>query len=60
MPTRIVKVGTSAQAVTTRVVPGKRPGFTEPHEHVTLETPRLSETQRLRALSVRDHKDKPT
>jgi hypothetical protein len=54
MTSRIVRVGRREQVVTTRWVAGKHPGFTDVHEHVTLATPNVTDSQRLRLLSTRD------
>jgi hypothetical protein len=40
---------------TTKWIAGAAPGFTDVHEHVTLETPRIgSETQRLRLMTAKE------
>jgi hypothetical protein len=55
MTSRIVRIGRQAQVITTRWVAGTLPGFTERHEHVTLETPKAhSDTARLRLLTAKE------
>lgn len=57
MSTRVVRVGRIEQAIFTEVKPGEYPGFTERHEHVTLETPTPpSDTQKLRLMTAREMK----
>lgn len=57
MSTRIVKVGRVEQAIFTEVKPGEHPGFTERHEHITLETPKpLTDTQKLRLMTYHEMK----
>lgn len=58
-PSRIVLVGrgrrATSQIITTRTVAGEHPGFTEVHDHITLETPKAhSDTAKLRILSLKD------
>jgi hypothetical protein len=55
MTSRIVRVGQRQQVVTTKWLAGLVKGFTDVHEHVTLQTPdTITETQRLRLMTARE------